>query len=96
MLILHMLRQRGWSALLGERLLLTAIDVDICGVFIALLLFVQIEAEEVDDVTEKFGVTTVPHFVLLQVTLQLSADVVVLQCLSWHSCTRMQRQIDAM
>lgn len=33
-----------------------------------LLLPVQVEAEEVDDVTEKFGVTTVPYFVLLQVT----------------------------
>eukprot|EP00879_Flechtneria_rotunda_P018019 GHRR01018885.1.p1 GENE.GHRR01018885.1~~GHRR01018885.1.p1 ORF type:complete len:222 (+),score=104.10 GHRR01018885.1:124-789(+) len=30
------------------------------------LLFIEVEAEEVDDVTEQFSVTTVPYFVLLQ------------------------------
>ncbi len=29
---------------------------------------VQVEAEEVDDVTEQYGVTTVPFFVFLQVS----------------------------
>jgi hypothetical protein len=37
------------------------------------LLTQQVEAEEVDDVTEKFGVTTVPHFVMLKVTRQPAA-----------------------
>jgi hypothetical protein len=30
----------------------------------------QVEAEEVDDVTEQYGVTTVPYFVMLQVRCQ--------------------------
>uniref|UniRef100_A0A383VCP1 Thioredoxin domain-containing protein n=1 Tax=Tetradesmus obliquus TaxID=3088 RepID=A0A383VCP1_TETOB len=30
------------------------------------ITYLKVEAEEVDDVTEKFGVTTVPYFVLLQ------------------------------
>ncbi|KAF6260884.1 thioredoxin-like protein [Scenedesmus sp. NREL 46B-D3] len=30
------------------------------------ITYLKVEAEEVDDVTERFGVTTVPHFVLLQ------------------------------
>jgi hypothetical protein len=29
-----------------------------------------VEAEEVDDVTEQYGVTTVPYFVMLQVRCQ--------------------------
>jgi hypothetical protein len=32
-------------------------------------LSAQVEAEEVDDVTEQYSVTTVPYFVLLQVGL---------------------------
>jgi hypothetical protein len=33
----------------------------------AAAVLVQVEAEEVDDVTEQYGVTTVPFFVFLQV-----------------------------
>jgi hypothetical protein len=35
------------------------------------LLPLQVEAEEVDDVTEQYGVTTVPYFVFLQARKQL-------------------------
>jgi hypothetical protein len=46
----------------------------------AMVLPLQVEAEEVDDVTEKFGVTTVPYFVLLQVGLLLVELLAFRQC----------------
>jgi hypothetical protein len=45
----------------------------------------QVEAEEVDDVTERFGVTAVPHFVLLQVYMPVWRQQVLLTLLQTHA-----------